>query len=67
VLVLLGLRRREYEEKVGMEAIEEREREVLWELFGLGGFGWICSVHTTLSSSTRIDDVDSLLSILNFR
>jgi hypothetical protein len=29
VLVLLGLRRREYEEKVGMEAIEEREREVL--------------------------------------
>ena len=36
-VLLLGLRRRVCEEKVGMEAIEERG-ERFWEMF-LGGFG----------------------------
>jgi hypothetical protein len=39
VLVLLGLRRREYEEKVGMEAIEEREGDR--ERFCENCLGWV--------------------------
>jgi hypothetical protein len=41
VLVLLGLRRREYEEKVGMEAIEEREGDRERSFVRIVWVGWV--------------------------